>query len=67
LGLTKLEGQKPVNVMAVPMMLLCVVDEFCGSDEVLRERFMADEEWAVQQILQHEQVGEKRVVASRLM
>ncbi|XP_031553219.1 N-acylglucosamine 2-epimerase-like [Actinia tenebrosa] len=55
LGLTKLEGQMLVNAMAIPMMLLCVIDEVCGCDEAIRERYAADEEWAVQQILQHVQ------------
>lgn len=47
----------PVNAMAVPMMLLCVIDEVCGHDKAVRERYADDEEWAVQQTLHHVQVS----------
>lgn len=57
LGRPKLSGQEAANPLAVPMMLLYVVDEVCRDDEELRQTYCEDEEWAVQQILKHLQVN----------
>ena len=57
LGQPKLPGQTPMNSLAVPMMVLYVIDEVCGEDEVKRHVYSQDEDWAVQKILQHVQVA----------
>ena len=57
LGRPKLSGQEAANPLAVPMMLLYVIDEVCRDDEELRQTYCEDEEWAVQQILKHLQVN----------
>ena len=57
LGRPKLSGQEEANPLAVPMMLLYVIDEVCRDDEELRQSYCEDEEWAVQQILKHLQVN----------
>ena len=57
LGRPKLSGQEAANPLAVPMMLLYVIDEVCRDDEGLRQTYCEDEEWAVQQILKHLQVN----------
>ena len=56
LGRPKLSGQEAANPLAVPMMLLYVIDEVCRDDEELRQTYCEDEDWAVQQILKHLQV-----------
>lgn len=53
LGRSKLSGQEEANPIAVPMMLLHVIDEVCRDDDALHETYSEDEEWAVQQILMH--------------
>lgn len=53
LGRPKLSGQEAANPLAVPMMLLYVIDEVCREDDELRQAYIEDEEWAVQQILKH--------------
>ena len=57
LGRPKLSGQEAANPLAVPMMLLYVIDEVCREDDELRQACIEDEEWAVQQILKHLQVN----------
>ena len=57
LGRPKLSGQEAANPLAVPMMLLYVIDEVCRDDEELRQTYCEDEEWAVEQILKHLQVN----------
>ena len=56
LGRPKLSGQEEVNPLAVPMMVLYVIDEVCRDEERLQNIYSEDEEWAVQQILKHLQV-----------
>ncbi|XP_020629032.1 N-acylglucosamine 2-epimerase-like [Orbicella faveolata] len=57
LGRPKLSGQEAANPLAVPMMLLYVIDEVCRDDGELRQTYCEDEEWAVQQILKHLQIA----------
>lgn len=57
LGRSKLPGQEEANPIAVPMMLLHVIDEVCRDDDALHETYSEDEEWAVQQILMHLQAS----------
>lgn len=56
LGRPKLSGQEELNPLAVPMMVLYVIDEVCRDEERLQNIYSEDEEWAVQQILKHLQV-----------
>lgn len=56
LGRPQLAGQTAVNSLAVPMMLLHVIDEVCADDEARRSAHSQDEDWAVEKILQHVQV-----------
>jgi len=53
LGVEKLPGAPPAEELGRPMMLLNVLTEFCGSDALLRKRYLEDIEWAVTQILKH--------------
>lgn len=66
LGRPKLSGQEEANPIAVPMMLLYVIDEVCRDDKALHQTYSEDEEWAVQQILKHLQVNIMRPVLSLL-
>lgn len=67
LGRPKLSGQEEANPLAVPMMLLYVIDEVCRDDEELRQSYCEDEEWAVQQILKHLQVNSNTPCVDILM
>lgn len=58
LGRPALPGDTPTNSMAVPMMLLCLVQQLSearGPQEVLKYQSVG--QWCVQQILQHVQRG----------
>ncbi len=57
LGGDKLEGVPPAEELGRPMMLLNVLTEFCGSNDLLRKRYLDDIEWAVTQILKHVSQG----------
>ena len=57
LGRTQLPGEEPVNSMAVPMMLLCLVQQLTEErDHDLVEKYRETGNWCVKQILQHIQV-----------
>lgn len=61
LGRPKLPGDRPVNSMAVPMMLLCLVDQLTeGRTEV--EKLTELSAWCVEQILQHIQRDGKAIL-----
>uniref|UniRef100_UPI00398EA9DA N-acylglucosamine 2-epimerase n=1 Tax=Pristiophorus japonicus TaxID=55135 RepID=UPI00398EA9DA len=53
LGRPALPGAEPVNSMAVPMMLLCLVDQLEEGDEAIAGKYQELGAWSVQQILQH--------------
>ena len=57
LGRVPLEGSSPINSLAVPMMVLCLVDQMetmhCSHTSLLQELT----EWSVSQILDHVQVS----------
>lgn len=57
LGRPQLPGDQPVNSMAVPMMLLCLVDQLIEDKEELRVKYRELGDWCVEQILQHVQVS----------
>lgn len=57
LGRPALPGDKLTNSMAVPMMLMCLVQQLTegrGQEAVLKYKKLSS--WCVQQILQHVQV-----------
>ncbi|XP_067881740.1 N-acylglucosamine 2-epimerase isoform X2 [Heterodontus francisci] len=53
LGRPELPGAEAVNSMAVPMMLLCLVDQLGEKDAEVGQRLRDLGAWSVQQILQH--------------
>ena len=53
LGVTKLAGASPSQELGRPMILLNVLNEFCGDDETLRKKYAGDLEWCVQAVLNH--------------
>lgn len=58
LGRPRLPGDDPVNSMAVPMMLLCLVQQLSeGREQEAPQRYRELEGWCVEQVLQHIQVG----------
>ncbi|CAL8268959.1 unnamed protein product [Boreogadus saida] len=58
LGRTKLPGDEPMNSMAVPMMLLSLVQQLTEErDQDLVEKYRETGHWCVQKILQHIQRG----------
>ncbi|KAK6466681.1 N-acylglucosamine 2-epimerase isoform X1 [Huso huso] len=55
LGRPEMPGAVPLNAMAVPMMLLCLVDQLEEGRGELAEKYSELGQWCVQQILQHVQ------------
>ncbi|XP_073456386.1 N-acylglucosamine 2-epimerase [Aquarana catesbeiana] len=53
LGRPQLLGADPVNSMAVPMMLLNLVDQLCEEDEEAAKKYEELGAWSVERILQH--------------
>ncbi|XP_073493869.1 N-acylglucosamine 2-epimerase isoform X2 [Phyllobates terribilis] len=53
LGRPELPGAEPVNSMAVPMMLLNLVDQLCEDDEEAAIKYAELGAWSVEKILQH--------------
>ncbi|KAG8554369.1 hypothetical protein GDO81_003774 [Engystomops pustulosus] len=53
LGRPELPGAEPVNAMAVPMMLLNLVDQLCEDDEEAARKYGELGAWSVEKILQH--------------
>ena len=61
LGRPQLAGDAPTNSMAVPMMLLCLVQQLSqGPGPHVAEKYGELGSWCVQQILQHVQVRSTR-------
>lgn len=58
LGRPQLPGDRPVNSMAVPMMLLCLVSQLTEGRADVAEKYSQLGDWCVSQILQHVQVCE---------
>lgn len=57
LGRPQLPGDGPTNNMAVPMMLLCLVQQLTeGRGQEMVQKYQGLASWCVQQILQHVQV-----------
>ncbi|KAG7477515.1 hypothetical protein MATL_G00070460 [Megalops atlanticus] len=55
LGRLQLPGDTPVNNMAVPMMLLCLVQQLTEGRAELAGKYRELGQWCVQQVLQHVQ------------
>ncbi|XP_017260260.1 N-acylglucosamine 2-epimerase [Kryptolebias marmoratus] len=55
LGRPQLPGDVPTNSMAVPMMLLCLVQQVCEGRPDARQKYAELGSWCVRQILQHVQ------------
>lgn len=55
LGRSEMPGAPPVNTMAVPMMLLCLVDQLQEGNSEMVTKYSELDEWCVAQILQHVQ------------
>lgn len=65
LGRPQLPGDAPVNSMAVPMMLLCLVQQLTeGRGEELAGKYKEVGDWCVKQILQHIQRGGSAILES---
>ncbi|XP_076847646.1 N-acylglucosamine 2-epimerase isoform X2 [Brachyhypopomus gauderio] len=62
LGRPPLSGDAPVNSMAVPMMLLCLVDQLTEGRAEQAGKYRELGEWCVAQILQHVQRGGEAVL-----
>lgn len=61
LGRPQLPGDIPTNSMAVPMMLLCLVQQLVeGRGQEVVQKYRELGNWCVQQILQHIQVWTHR-------
>jgi len=57
LGRTQLPGEAPTNSMAIPMMLLCLVQQLTeGREQMVVQKYRELGSWCVQQILHHIQV-----------
>lgn len=57
LGLATLPGVSPVNSLAIPMMLLCVLDQMETMDSTMSQRYDDVAEWSVKRVLAHRQRG----------
>uniref|UniRef100_A0A1A8J1W5 N-acylglucosamine 2-epimerase n=3 Tax=Nothobranchius kuhntae TaxID=321403 RepID=A0A1A8J1W5_NOTKU len=55
LGRPQLPGDVPTNSMAVPMMLLCLVQQLSEDRQGVEQKYAELGSWCVQQILQHVQ------------
>lgn len=56
LGQTKLAGNNPVNRMAIPMMLLCLIDQLEIMDPSLSTKYRELTDWCIPQLTAHIQV-----------
>ena len=57
LGREKLAGNMPVSSLAVPMMLLCLVDQLTTMDPALAANYDETEQWCLKEVAKHVQVG----------
>lgn len=55
LGLSPLPGVTQVNSMAVPMMLLCVLDQMETMDSSMSKKYADVADWSLKQVLNHKQ------------
>ena len=57
LGREKLAGNSPVSTLAVPMMILCLIDQLTVMDPALDASYSDTETWCLQEVQKHVQVG----------
>ena len=57
LGQPALEGQEPTCSMAVPMMMLCLIDQMETMDPALSTKYQTLAKWSLDQALLHIQVN----------
>ena len=57
LGREKLAGNTPVSTLAVPMMLLCLIDQLTTMDPALAANYDETEEWCLKEVAKHVQVS----------
>ncbi|KAI2661433.1 N-acylglucosamine 2-epimerase [Labeo rohita] len=62
LGRPQLPGDPPINSMAVPMMLLCLVDQLTEGRTDVAEKYKDLSMWCVERILQHIQRDGKAIL-----
>lgn len=58
LGRPQLPGDPPINSMAVPMMLLCLVDQLTEGRTDVVEKYKDLSGWCVERIQKHIQVSQ---------
>jgi len=57
LGSENLEGSTPTSSLAVPMMMLCLIDQLETMDSGLASKYEDLTEWCLQEVMKHVQVG----------
>lgn len=57
LGLPPLPGAAAVNTLAIPMMLLCVLDQMETMDSTMTQKYADIATWSLKQVLAHKQVN----------
>ncbi|KAK7102998.1 N-acylglucosamine 2-epimerase-like [Littorina saxatilis] len=55
LGREKLAGNTPVSSLAVPMMLLCLIDQLTTMDPALAANYDETEQWCLEEVNKHVQ------------
>lgn len=56
LGRKKLAGNMPADTLAVPMMLLCLIEQLTTMDPDLASSYADTEQWCLSQVTKHVQV-----------
>ena len=56
LGREKLAGNQPTSSLAVPMMLLCLIEQLVTMDASLATTYSDTEQWCLGQVQKHVQV-----------
>jgi len=67
LGRPKLAGQVPTRTLAIPMIMLNLIEELCGNDLTLRESFMVEIEECIRQSMLHFDEASGKVYENVLM
>lgn len=61
LGRPKLAGQEPMRTLAIPMIMLNLIEELCGDDQKMRESFSAEIDACINLSLSHYDEASGRV------
>ncbi|XP_064605325.1 N-acylglucosamine 2-epimerase-like isoform X2 [Liolophura sinensis] len=62
LGRPKLAGMESVNKMAIPMVILCLIDQLVTMEPGLLDKYRSDMKWCISQVLSHVQRDGKVVL-----